>query len=121
MIFVGERIPRREAFLDYFLRLSREGDDKWSDEELRDEVSTLMVAVSNKSKIPILIMTYGPVSSTTNICKLYSILLLCRDVDFISQGYDSTSFTNSFVLLMLASHPDIQVRICTRWIWMYNY
>lgn len=60
---------RRKAFLDLLMELSHNGA-KFSDEELREEVDTMMIA-----------------------------------------GNDTTASINCFVLLMLASYPDVQDKI----------
>ncbi|KAJ8672685.1 hypothetical protein QAD02_003945 [Eretmocerus hayati] len=59
----------RKAFLDLLMELTHEGT-KFTDEELREEVDTMMIA-----------------------------------------GNDTTASVNCFVLLMLASHPQIQEKV----------
>ncbi|XP_058806266.1 cytochrome P450 4C1-like [Phymastichus coffea] len=60
---------KRKAFLDLLMELSHEGA-KFTDEELREEVDTMMIA-----------------------------------------GNDTTATVNCFVMLMLASHPEIQAKV----------
>ncbi|OXU24905.1 hypothetical protein TSAR_006903 [Trichomalopsis sarcophagae] len=60
---------KRKAFLDLLMELSHEGT-KFTDEELREEVDTMMIA-----------------------------------------GNDTTATVNCFVMLMLASHPEIQDKV----------
>lgn len=83
----------RKAFLDLLMELTNDGM-KFTDEELREEVDTMMIAVSI-------------VTEDASI-----ILLIFKNwffVTFTVQGNDTTASVNTFAILMLASHPEIQV------------
>lgn len=76
--------------MDTLLELNDAGAN-FSDEEIRDEVVTMLIGVSKK------LITF----------QIYDAISL----EYINklQGSETSAITNCFCLLMLAMHPEIQV------------
>lgn len=79
---------KMKTFLELLIELSEQGCHL-TDEDIRDEVSTLLIGVSDDS------------------CRIFSKRTSL--FYFKIKGSDTTSSTQSFALMMLGMHPEIQV------------
>lgn len=93
------------VFLDLLFESSHE-EGKYSQQDIRDEINTMIIAV---------ILIYYIFYKVGLLNKIEEKYL------FFFQGSDTTTTTISFVFLMLASFPDIQVRTYHIYLIICNY